>query len=132
MKAFIILLAAFIGIPILEFAILIEVGTRLGTLNTLLLVFGTGLVGAWLARMEGLRILYQIRREMDSGRVPSEQLFDGVLVLIAGIVLITPGLLTDAAGLLLLFPPTRYPIKRLLRRWLEKRIVSRRVQITTL
>jgi UPF0716 protein FxsA len=82
--------------------------------------------------MEGFRILYQIRRETDSGRLPAEQLFDGLLVLVAGIVLITPGLLTDAAGLLLLFPPTRYPIKRLLRRWLEKRVVSRRVQITTL
>ena len=116
MKIFGILLTMFIVIPIVEFALLIEIGRRLGTIETLLLIFGTGVVGAYLARLEGFRILYRIQRDVQAGIVPAEQLFDGVLVLIAGVVLITPGLLTDIAGLLLLFPPTRYPIKRFIQR----------------
>ena len=101
MKIFGILLSMFIVIPLVEFALLIEIGSRLGTLPTLLLIFGTGVAGAYLARLEGLRILYRIQREFQQGSMPAEQLFDGFLVLIAGVVLITPGLLTDIAGLIL-------------------------------
>jgi len=129
MKIFGILLAMFVAIPILEFAILIEIGRRLGTIETLLLVFGTGILGAWLARLEGFRILYQIRQDLDAGRAPAGHVFDGVLVLVAGIVLITPGLLTDLAGLLLLFPPTRRPVKAILRRWIERRLTTTRIEI---
>jgi UPF0716 protein FxsA len=122
MKIFGILVSIFIVIPLIEFALLIEIGRRLGTLETLLLIFGTGVVGAYLARLEGFRILYSIRRDLDRGQVPTEHVFDGVLVLAAGIVLITPGLLTDIAGLLLLFPLTRRPVKLFLRRRLESRV----------
>ena len=132
MKVFGVLLTLFIAIPVAEFALLIEIGRRLGTIETLILVFGTGVLGAYLARLEGFRILYQIRRDLDLGRVPAEQLFDGVLVLIAGIALITPGLLTDAAGLLLLFPPTRYPIRAFARRRLEHWASARRIEIRSL
>jgi len=131
MKIFGILVSIFVIVPILEFAILIEVGRRVGTIETLIIIFGTGIAGAYLARLEGFRILSQIRRDLDQGRLPGEHLFDGVLVLVAGIVLITPGLLTDAVGLLLLFPPTRYPIKAFVRGRLERMAASRRVQITT-
>ena len=131
-KIFGILAAIFIVVPVVEFALLIEVGKRLGTLETLLLVFGTGIAGAWLARLEGFRILYHIRRDLDAGRVPAEGVLDGVLVLVAGIALIMPGLLTDAAGLLLLFPPTRYPIKAFIRRRAEGWASHRRIEITPL
>jgi len=132
MKIFGILLSMFIIIPLVEFAILIEIGRRLGTIETLLLIFGTGIVGAYLARLEGFRILYNIQRDLDRGRAPTEQVFNGVLVLAAGIVLITPGFLTDVAGLLLLFPLTRRPIKALLRRWLEKRARTGIVEVRPL
>jgi UPF0716 protein FxsA len=132
MKVFGILFLMFVLIPLVEFGLLIEVGRRLGTLDTLLLVLGTGIVGAWLARLEGFRILHQVQRELEAGRMPGEQMFDGLLVLVAGIVLITPGILTDIAGLLLLMPPTRAPIKSLIR-WKLTRVASRRrIEITPL
>ncbi len=125
MKIFGILLSMFIVIPILEFTLLIEIGRRLGTIDTLLLIFGTGILGAYLARLEGFRIFHRIQRNLASGTIPSEQLFDGLLVLIAGLVLITPGLLTDIAGLLLLFPPTRYPIKRFILGYVRRKVRNR-------
>ena len=130
MKIFGILLSMFIVIPLVEFALLIEIGSRLGTLPTLLLIFGTGVVGAYLARLEGLRILYRIQREFQQGSMPAEQLFDGFLVLIAGVVLITPGLLTDIAGLILLIPVTRYPIKAFIKRRVQSWLSSTHVRIS--
>ncbi len=129
MKIFGILLSMFIFIPLVEFALLIEIGRRLGTLPTLLLIFGTGVVGAYLARLEGIRILYRIQRDFREGVMPAEQLFDAVLVLIAGVVLLTPGLLTDVAGLLLLFPLTRYPIKAFIKRRAQSWVNSHQVRI---
>jgi UPF0716 protein FxsA len=130
MKVFGVLLSMFIVIPIVEFALLIEIGRRLGTVETLLLIFGTGIVGAYLARMEGFRILYRIQKDMARGIMPTEQLFDGILVLVAGIVLITPGLLTDLAGLILLIPFTRYPIKTFIRNRVQRRFRSRQIHIS--
>ena len=130
MKIFGILLSMFIVIPVVEFGLLIEIGSRLGTLPTLLLIFGTGVVGAYLARLEGIRILYKIQRDFQQGVMPAEQLFDGVLVLIAGVVLLTPGLLTDAAGLLLLFPVTRYPIKAFIKHKAQSWVANQHVHIS--
>ena len=130
MKVFAILLSMFIVIPIVEFALLIEIGRRLGTLETLFLIFGTGILGACLARMEGFRIFYRIQRDMAAGIMPTEQLFDGILVLIAGIVLITPGLLTDIAGFILLFPVTRYPIKTFIRNRIRNRFSGRQIHVS--
>jgi UPF0716 protein FxsA len=129
MKIFGLLLSMFVLIPILEFTLLIEIGRRIGTLDTLLLIFGTGILGAYLARMEGFRVLARVQRELASGTLPGEHLFDGVLVLIAGIVLITPGLLTDMLGLVLLLPPTRYPVKRFIGRRIQRYISSSQIRI---
>jgi UPF0716 protein FxsA len=129
-KAFWILLSLFVLVPVVEFAILLEVGQRLGTLWTLILVFGTGLVGAYLARMEGFRILQRMREDMHAGIVPADQIFNGVLVLIAGVVLLTPGLLTDLAGLALLFPPSRFALKYWLIRKFQKHLAARQIRIT--
>jgi UPF0716 protein FxsA len=129
-KLFAILTLLFILLPAVEFGLLIEIGSRIGTIETLVLVLGTGLVGAYLARLEGFRILSQVRQELEAGRVPGERLFDGLLVLVAAIALITPGLLTDVAGLLLLLPPTRYPVKALVRRKLSHAAGRKRIEIT--
>ena len=130
MKIFGSLLTMFIVVPIVEFALLIEIGRRLGTIETLLLIFGTGVLGAFLARLEGFRILHRIQRDFQAGILPAEQVFDGVLVLIAGVVLITPGLLTDIAGLLLLFPPTRYPVKRFIQRKAQNWISNHQLHVS--
>ena len=130
MRVFVILLAMFVVIPVVEFAILIEIGRRLGTLDTLLLIFGTGILGAYLARMEGFRIFYRIQRDLAAGVMPTEQLLDGLLVLVAGVVLITPGLLTDIAGFILLIPVTRFPVKSLIRTWFRNRMRSPQIHIS--
>jgi UPF0716 protein FxsA len=109
------LLVLFIGIPLLEILILIELGDIYGFWPTVLLVIGTGILGASLARLYGVNIWLEIRNELAAGRVPTEKLIDGLLILVGGIVLLTPGLLTDIAGFLLLIPYTRKYIKKWLR-----------------
>lgn len=111
------LFLAFTIIPFCELYLLIEVGSRIGALPTLGLVILTGFAGAYLARMQGAQALMRVRSSLDQGRMPTEELIDGLLILIAGIVLLTPGLITDCAGLVLLFPPTREPVKAWLKRW---------------
>lgn len=101
----------FVLLPLVELAILVEVGRHIGTLSTVTLVILTGVLGAWLARREGLGVLGQIRSDLEAGRVPGPAIVDGVIILIAGMVLITPGLLTDIVGFLCLIPATRRMIR---------------------
>ena len=131
MKLIAVLAVLFVAIPIAEFTILIELGQRIGTLNTIILVFGAGILGAILARMEGLRLLARIQESLRAGIMPTDQLFDGALVLAAGIFLIAPGLISDCIGLVLLFPPTRYPIKLALRQISRTWIANRTLRIST-
>ena len=112
------LFLAFTVIPAVELYLLIEIGSQLGALTTLGIVLGTGFLGAHLARMEGLNTLLRVREAAMEGRSPADDLLDGALIVAAGLVLITPGFLTDLTGLILLFPPTRYPI----REWLKSRL----------
>ncbi|MFH1853064.1 MAG: FxsA family protein [Candidatus Neomarinimicrobiota bacterium] len=112
------LLLLFIGVPLVEILILIKLGEVLGFWNTILLVIGTGVAGAYLAKLYGLTIWYDIQRDLSMGQMPAEKLLDGLLILVGGIVLLTPGLLTDILGLLLLFPGTRFFFKH----WLRERL----------
>ncbi|HXV27728.1 MAG TPA: FxsA family protein [bacterium] len=109
------LLLIFIGIPFLEMLILIKMGEMFGFWATLTLVVVTGVVGATFARIEGLRAWNNVQKALNAGEMPGEHAVDAFLILIAGFLLITPGLLTDLVGLLLLIPWTRYGIKRWLR-----------------
>jgi UPF0716 protein FxsA len=111
-----LLLLLFIAVPAVELALLIEVGARLGTLPTLGLIVATGVLGAALARHQGLAVLAQVRAETAAGRMPAGPLVDGLLILIAGAVLMTPGLLTDLLGFALLVPPVRIAVMAALRR----------------
>lgn len=111
----------FTAVPLLELLILVRVAGWAGALPTLLLVLGTGAAGAWLARREGARKWARIRSELDAGRVPAGELLEGFFVLVAGILLVTPGILTDAAGLLLLLPPVRRRVVR----WARRRFAGR-------
>ena len=90
------LLLLFIRVPLVELFLLIEIGRLIGTLSTLTIIVCTGILGAFLARHQGIGVLHQIRTEIANGRLPAAQLADGVIILLAGAVLITPGVLTDA------------------------------------
>ena len=111
------LFLAFTLIPLLELYLLIKLGTVMGALNTLALVVLTGFAGAYLARMQGLQTMLRVRSQIQQGAMPAEDLIDAVIIFVAGIVLLTPGLLTDIAGLLLLYPTSRFHFKR----WLRKK-----------
>jgi len=104
---FLKLFLLFTIIPTIEIIILMKLSATFGIASTLLLVIGTGLLGAYLARLEGVRILFKIQAETRAGRLPARDMLDGLLILVAGIVLITPGLVTDIAGFVLLVPFTR-------------------------
>ncbi len=110
------LFLCFTLVPVVELYLLIKVGTVIGGLNTILLVILTGFAGAWLARMEGMNTMFKVRQSLNQGIMPAEELIDALIILIAGLVLITPGLMTDCFGLLLLWPVTRNRFKRFLRR----------------
>lgn len=125
-----LLLVLFIVVPALELGILIEVGRWIGTLPTLGLIAVTGIVGAYLARRQGLGVLAQIRSDMAAGKIPAGALADGVMILIAGAVLMTPGILTDALGFSLLVPPVRQAFKRAFLRRLERSVRAGRSQVT--
>lgn len=107
--------------PILELWILIEIGKVIGSGPTILLVVVTGLLGAFMVRMQGFHILSEIRRELAQGAIPGEKLFDGLCVLAGGLLLVTPGVITDLSGFLLLIPYTRKLFKRAARRYLRDR-----------
>ena len=112
------LFLAFTIIPVSEIYILIAIGGQIGILPSIALVILTGIVGASLARSQGLKTLGRIRDSFQQGVVPGEELINALLIAIAGIVLLTPGFLTDAAGLFLLIPATR----TLCREWLKRRM----------
>ena len=107
------LLLLFIIIPIAELYIIIQVAQTTGVFNSIILLILVSLVGAWLVKAEGLGVLKKIRIQLTKGEMPSKELVDGGLILLAGALMLTPGFLTDAFGLLLLFPITR-PIFRIL------------------
>ncbi len=118
------LLLLFTVVPALELILLIQLGRHVGFWPTAALVLGTGIVGAWLARREGVKVLRAVNTEMAEGRMPTDHLLDGLLILIAGAVLLTPGLLTDAAGFVLLVPPGRRLIRAAVSKAISSRITS--------
>lgn len=117
-----ILIALFIGVPFAEIYVLLQVGQAIGAVNTLGLLILISVVGAWLAKREGLGVLRRMQRSVDSGRVPGTELVDGFLILLAGALMLTPGFLTDILAILLLLPPVRAVVRRELRRRLARRI----------
>jgi len=118
------LLLLFTVVPALELFLLIQLGRYVGFWPTAALVLGTGVVGAWLARREGLKVLRAVNTEMAEGRMPTDHLLDGLLILLAGAVLLTPGLLTDAVGFVLLAPPGRRVIRNGVSKAISKRITT--------
>ncbi len=124
------LLLFFIVLPAVELALLLEIGRRIGTLETLGLIVVTGAVGAAMARSQGLRVLSRVREEISAGAMPASSLLDGVLILVAAALLVTPGVLTDAFGFLCLVPGFRTLLKREAVRRIERAIEEGRVQVS--
>ena len=118
------LLLLFIITPVIEMAVLIELGKRIGTLQTIGIIIITGIIGASLAKSQGLRIYRSIRESMDHGELPHNHLIEGLLILIGGALLITPGILTDAAGFLLVIPWTRKLVREALKKYFRGKIVK--------
>lgn len=124
------LLSLFILLPAVELALLIEIGSRVGTLPTFVLILATGAIGAALARREGLGVLGRVRRDLDEGRLPATPLVDAVLILVAGALLITPGVITDLVGFGLLTPPVRGAVRRWLWRRFARALEEGRVHVS--
>lgn len=123
------LIALFIGMPILELALLIKLDGVVGFVPTVLLVFLTGVAGAALVRRQGIHILFKIQQEMANGNLPAPQMMDGVMILMAGALLVTPGLITDITGFALLVPFVRERIRFWLRKKLEEKVRSGYIQV---
>ena len=122
------LFLAFTLIPVIEIYLFIKIGGSISALNTVILVILTAFAGAYLARMQGLQTMFKVQASLQQGIIPREELIDALLILVAGIVLLTPGFMTDAIGLLLLYPSTRYHVKWYLRhkfdRWVQNQNIN--------
>jgi UPF0716 protein FxsA len=119
---FVILAAVFFVMSIIEIYVIVQVGQAIGALNTIFLLIAISLIGAWLAKHEGASVLTRLRRSLDAGQMPTNELIDGGLILAGGILLITPGFITDILGIVLLFPPTRAGARAILKRRFKLRI----------
>jgi UPF0716 protein FxsA len=113
-----VFLLLFVAIPAGELYLMIQVGSEIGALSTVILVLATAIVGGALVRMQGFAMAWRVRESMERGETPAEAMFEGPLLLLAGILLLLPGFVTDVVGFLLLIPPLR---RRLLLRWLQSR-----------
>ena len=116
------LLLVLLCVPLLELYVIIQVAGGMGTGQTILLLILVSVVGAWMVRRSGLGVLNQIRNRLNLGQLPAAELVDGLLILVAGALMLTPGFITDAVGLLLLFFPTRVLVRSLLMRHFSKKI----------
>ena len=112
------LILLFTIIPVIELTLLIKVGQSIGAAYTISIVILTGVAGAYLAKLQGLITLRRIEEEVNQGRMPADRLFDGVVILCSGLLLLTPGFITDLIGFMGLIPITR----GLFKRWLRGRI----------
>tara|TARA_B100000073_G_scaffold348355_2_gene366662 strand:- start:1688 stop:2197 length:510 start_codon:yes stop_codon:yes gene_type:complete len=117
---FFLLLLLFLAVPLAEILVIVEVAQRTGIIETIALLLIVSILGAWLVKSEGMGVIRKIQFQLIQGQIPNKELLDGGLILIAGVLMLTPGFITDVFGLLLLFPLTRPIIRRLF----FKRIVN--------
>ncbi len=123
------LILIFIVVPLIEILLLIEIGSRIGALNTIFIIVLTGILGASMMRQQGFTIIRNIQRDLSQGRMPTGELINGALVLVGGIVLLTPGFFTDAVGFILLVPATRALIRKKIQLLIRKKIESGDIHI---
>jgi len=117
------LLILFIAMPIIEIAVLLKVGSALGIITTLAIVILTAILGTFMLRQQGLATMNRARQRLGSGEMPAEQLFEGIVLMIGGVLLLTPGFVTDAFGFACLFPVSR--------KWLAGKIAARSLRFVS-
>ena len=115
----VVLLLLFLVVPILELAVIVQVGQAIGTVPTLALLVVMSVTGAWLMKREGLGVLRRAQRQVRDGRVPSREVADGFLIVLGGALMLTPGFVSDLAGMALLLPPVRAVVRPVLLRRLQ-------------
>jgi UPF0716 protein FxsA len=118
-------------VPLVELALLIWIGGQTAWWVPIVGVLLTGIAGAALARWQGWRALKRIQDDLHAGRIPAQAVIDGVLILVAAILLVTPGVLTDAVGLALLIPPIRAIVKRGAMAWFRRNVEVRTARFTS-
>jgi len=101
----------FIVLPIIELAVIIQVGQAIGVFNTIAALLVVSIVGAWLVKREGMSVWRRFHQQVQMGVVPTREIGDGVLIMLAGALLISPGFVTDIVGILLLLPPVRAAVR---------------------
>jgi len=116
-------------IPLIELYFLIKIGGAIGALNTIVLILATAFFGSILVRWQGLKTMQQIMSQISQNIVPAEEMVDAVLIFVGGVMLITPGVLTDFLALFLVFPYTRTLFKRWLRRKFDRMVASGNIRL---
>ncbi|MGP4078266.1 FxsA family protein [Pseudalkalibacillus sp. R45] len=119
-----ILILLLIIVPAMEIGILIWSGNTIGVPITILLIIATGIIGAWLAKKEGMQTLRLAQIQLQNAQIPNDVILDGICILVGGSLLLTPGFITDTVGFLLLIPYTRTFVKIGMRRFIQKKIDS--------
>ncbi len=118
-----LVVVAFVVVPIVEIYVIIQVGQVIGAAWTILLLIADSIFGAWLIRHEGRRSWASLNTALGSGRMPASELADGGLILVGGTLMISPGFVTDALGILLILPFTRPLFRRILSRTVARRLL---------
>jgi len=116
------LVLLFTLVPLVELVLLLILADEIGWQYTLGIVLGTGILGAYLARWQGSRCWRRVHEELEAGRLPGDPLLDGLMILLAGVLLVTPGVLTDTVGFALLVPPVRAVLRRRLKQRIQARM----------
>jgi len=119
-----LLLLVFIVVPILEIYVIIQVGQVIGAAWTIVLLIADSIFGSWLIRREGRRAWLALNTALESGRMPAAELADGALILVGGTLMLSPGFVTDAFGILMILPFTRPIARRLLTRVVSRRLLD--------
>ena len=130
MKLLFRLLALFIVLPAVELALLVQVDKLIGFWPTIGLILATGFIGSLLARREGLSVWRRLNQRMAEGALPGKELLDGVIILLAGALLITPGVLTDVIGFMGLLPPTRALIRKIALKRIDRAVKRGSISVT--
>jgi UPF0716 protein FxsA len=112
----------FIAIPVVELYILIEVGKKIGSLATIGIIILTGILGTYLIKSQGFMILRKIQNDLNEGIMPGDSLIQGAIILLGGVLLLTPGFITDITGFIFLMPAGRKIVKKYLWKWLKGKI----------
>jgi len=119
------LLILFISVPIIELFLLIEVGKKISWELTVLIIFITAIIGARLTKIQGSQTIRNVQSALRMGKIPHREVLDGLMILVAGAILLTPGFLTDFVGFCLLIPKLRSYLRKFLKNFLKNKMIVR-------